>query len=1707
MLFLFVRQFMLRREHKRRKDFSGLPVPRRGKIVAVVLALLWSGTVVSVAEGGRFQTVLRNLSKHLTAQSDELAQRLGKLLDQLGQQTDEALQHVGKELNPRATTTDALLDSFKRLGIPISEELQKTIRSLDDVGRGAVAGLVEESSTLLRRWTKLEKSFDELTKAIQTGGPEVVWACRQMRTDEALESVVRFTNEFGPDFVSFVRKADEPGVSTISKHFDELKRARNNPQLKTRVEDIWKNPAKYLDEFGKPTKAFDELLAGIKKGLPSPPSPGPIRRLPRTIWTTLTASVAAIGHFLWAATATVARPLLGALAAFIPLAGQALWAAAIQIVVLLFLALLALLWLLPIGLRVFNWLFWKLLQGFVRWQGHKWPRLVEWTKQHQDRVTEETYISAARKMHRGLLRIGLLGIQRVGKTTFMVMLSKHLHRAFPGASLRPYRDQDHEVLQQMENEVRFCQRTSQQRELALALTWPFFWETPEDAPPAPKRPDAQADQRAGKLELALEVVDYPGEWALQQDTRQKLKEFLQGVDGLFVVVDPTDLEQAGPIAPTSESSSPPSRTEVQRHALECMFAKDRLDLGHSFTRSLGILLTKRDAWTEPMLRRLAEKQGRVDEQKLAHMVELAKKPRLSPQESEELGRGVFELLYPGHFAALQTRLEESCRPKPSWWGRLWRRMFPWFSLDSKPQLRIFAVSQLGVPLGKQVVEYRQKIQQWECQGRPGPQPQIQLDLDSADPSELDILHAFPWMFNSIPEGWLWTAQRQPAGFWWYFPVLWRFFSPKGRIITNIQRRFEGAPAIQRNIAVLRRHAQVTFGVGCAVLIFLGFWGSAAFRQSEISEGKSLLVQAQQNLSKPEALDEISQKLQTWREESLWAAKDYQGQAEYAVQLLKDHKELEKLRGQLRQENISLEERGHLCQRWFARYVDLPAPPEGCLEELQSLYKQVQQPVDTIAQSLIEHLDQEVSQKANQTNYEEAYSLISKARNWFTPLPDSLRSQCENKLKEIEKRHARIHAQWMWDKTEKEIQELLKQANPLESYPKAVQRGKETFFPTQLAEGDREKFERQKAERLEDLAQQWFDRLKHEIILDEGKPEKAHELCEEFRKRVHWGKWPEEIAQLRKTIADEFVRSSVEKANTLTSQGDYEKAKEQLESCRPYVRQCQPENQPAWYDAHIRIFRTQEAWTELIEFIDTIPAHLRDAQWNKNLKDEVTKAWQNWSEKIEELFRTPDPRIEDLEKKISWAKARGDMPTEIQQKLPEWEKRMLPLKFTRAMKQTEDLIKEGKLTDAHRLLDQFQPSLRNLPPKERKDWFERKLELFKREPNYLGAYRWLEGLDSTIFPDADFSQKRSELLNQAVQKSQDDFHTYLKKEPQTAFSFLWNETSSSARPNAYREKLSPWAETEVKSYIHQQKSEHIDQYIKQQQYDQAKLAVDRLKKELDQWAERPRFREQLEELAKEIEAVRVSSKLDTLEKEIHRLATDTPIATFNQLYQQLQALQPRLPQVQDDQKKRWDALQERLLTTWEKVEYENLRTYRNALDLDKLDEGLKRYLDKQCPYRKKSTPERLNAAQQLQQWFQAFDALRTYQISEIHTMSIPEGWIQNFKFAFRIHIDQNQESYGPFPVGGDHRIDLPKAIELKWKPGMRVEVEIWHKEVDKQGSYVGKIAPGGKYGLLKLLLDAQNIDTSDTAFQEYNWANARIRLHADGIYQPPPLPKQ
>jgi hypothetical protein len=73
--------------------------------------------------------------------------------------------------------------------------------------------------------------------------------------------------------------------------------------------------------------------------------------------------------------------------------------------------------------------------------------------------------------------------------------------------------------------------------------------------------------------------------------------------------------------------------------------------------------------------------------------------------------------------------------------------------------------------------------------------------------------------------------------------------------------------------------------------------------------------------------------------------------------------------------------------------------------------------------------------------------------------------------------------------------------------------------------------------------------------------------------------------------------------------------------------------------------------------------------------------------------------------------------------------------------------------------------------------------------------------------------------------------------------------------------------------------------------------------------------------------------------------------------------------------------------------------------------------------------------------------------------------------------------------------------------MPVEVKIWHKEVDKQGSYVGKIAPRGKYGLLKLLLDAQNIDTNGADFREYNWANARIRLHAHGIYQPPPLPKQ
>ena len=109
----------------------------------------------------------------------------------------------------------------------------------------------------------------------------------------------------------------------------------------------------------------------------------------------------------------------------------------------------------------------------------------------------------------------------------------------------------------------------------------------------------------------LDVADFPGEYAspdAKPDERRQLAEYLRGVDGLLIVIDPTDLEaDLNQISDLQQVPNPKDRFARQQKAIESMFKDDGLDLGRSFRRTIAVVITKRDALTPVLLEWLSER--------------------------------------------------------------------------------------------------------------------------------------------------------------------------------------------------------------------------------------------------------------------------------------------------------------------------------------------------------------------------------------------------------------------------------------------------------------------------------------------------------------------------------------------------------------------------------------------------------------------------------------------------------------------------------------------------------------------------------------------------------------------------------------------------------------------------------------------------------------------------------------------------------------------------------------------------------------------------------------------------------------------------------------------------------------------------------------------------------------------------------------------
>lgn len=734
----------------------------------LILIAVMAGTPAFAALTKLPKQLLESVGEAMGKSSDEAVQNLSKTLKHLDFK-DIHWEKFAKGVDhgmPDAT----LLKRFQGLG-DLGEDAMKQLSGMKQGEKVLLLTILEDSKNLFRVGVDAET----VIKAVKNGGPDTLLAARQMKSTEGGADCIRGFEKYGEGFESVVRQGDESVVRSLMRHTDDLDKLP-----KHQLDDILKTPTKYFDAKGKSLKAFDDLV----KPKPKDWSSGFKQAAKKS------AIVAAAAGVLYCLCPDSVFDIFPE--PFPSMLREIKWYLRTGI----FLFLLWLFWwlfgsfvlaLLKLGLR-----FISKIPGPLRKCGKSWLEKID-----SKLPSRPIYRGAVSK--KNVLRIGLLGSRRAGKSTFITMLGLKLGKLIEGAVLEPKDGLSTTLFEQIQDDVALGRRTTETIEVDMQLHWPY-----------------DRAGGGGHLNETLQMKDYPGEHVGYIDDKndykidytskeyKKVRGHLENVDGLFVVIDPTELELPGT-----------QRAQDQLNNIKMMFNESGINLGTRFKRCLGILVTKRDAIDEEWLK---NHRGNIDDTKFDELVLLAKKREITFEESKTLGRGILAMLYQDQdlLKGLFTRLspEEGEKPVSSYLRWIW---------PSRPQsayIEVFAVSQLGFDLGNKVSKFREKGKEGEGEF---PEP---LDLKSAKPEELDFHHAFQWMFDSIPGGWLNELGSYK-------------FMQKHIARWQVSNRFKGAPKIQENAKAGWWRCGVIFAMLFLAGALLYWQGDNIQRVSEHRQARSV----------------------------------------------------------------------------------------------------------------------------------------------------------------------------------------------------------------------------------------------------------------------------------------------------------------------------------------------------------------------------------------------------------------------------------------------------------------------------------------------------------------------------------------------------------------------------------------------------------------------------------------------------------------------------------------------------------------------------------------------------------------------------------------------------------------------------------------------------------------------------------------------------
>ena len=1633
----------------------------RPRLFWLALALLGPGQ--GRIEGATLGSALRQAARAMADSPDEAARGASRVLGRLAGSGDEALEHAGRELADEAggaAKTAAALDALRRLEPPGgTSSLPRQLDELGAAGRRSLAAIVRQSQRVAAAGLRRGIDPEDLARSLEKGGPDALVTVRAMRSDEGIAACLDGYRRYGGRFTDFARKGDEGAAKWLAAHADGLEPRQ--------IDELLSNPARYLDAEGRLTRAGEALVQAGGRGRGPAPRVGadPGRRLGR--WGRRGMTVAVVGGLLALPDRAIdaVRYVLGRTAAGLlsPLG----WP--LTVVLLAVLVWLALPWA--------TWGLARAARSLAAWAAARPPGRLRELAARLPRPGPGPLVPApSRGGRHAVLRLGFLGSRRVGKSTFIVMLNRKLPVLAEGASFEPLTERpDRELLDEIADEVSHCRPTRDEKRIRFRLVWPYR--------------HGGAAGAAGHADNEVELTDFPGEWgaaAAAPADRQKLIDHLNRVDGLFVVLDPTELE----------ARDGQERSGTQRESIDGLFREDGLDLGRRFLRTLAFVITKRDLLDRPTLERLAAVPDGPGPGGLERVCELASRPALTAEESAELGRWVLDAMLPGQRSKWEGLLASSHRYAKgrSRFLRLLRR-------SADPQVSVFAVSLLGPELGRLVLEHREAIAAWQAEGGRGPEPQVLLDFGRAATGSLDFHLPFRWMFDHLPEGLLHQANALTG-------VAGR------RYRRSVHARFRGAPSVVADLRVGRRRIGVA--VSAVLLAAFSFRPGLEWWQGDRDRGtvRAVFADAAGGDHDPATL---SARLAKCRR---LPTRPYGDELNAFEVMLRNRRELAGAKGRLDDTARTAGERLKGGVDWLNAYARLPKADERWPSGLKDCRRKFDHELkEVMGKTLDTGLEQALAARTR-GDFESATTLISLVRSAIpgeaavsdrgvaAAIPDAVRRLDDGLLAT---RDAGARARFMT--LPDELEKLLAGKSPeyaLALHTLSTFAAEKDGLPEDVLAGVGKQQDRV-------LDRFWWDtRVRADEAVERDDFGAVADLLRRFEVAPDLDERRKSLLREYREGLDRRRAAAKIKAARAHLARDPGRAITLLDEVRPYLpalRSRSPDDVRGWYETAVEARRDADRWADAVLLLRD--PDVASEPWAKVGRAEL---WEKWAGQLRELV--PRAGVEEARAGVSrFLNAAGpDTPPGLVAAVRGLNDGLAPRRVQEELRRAEEMSR----TDASGALDALL-ALRADVPKVRvaaslTRWRDSVVELYCRLGRHPEALQFLMGLGADDRADATLAPTPGmvdDVWGRYARHREETFRARMGDgQAEEAWRGLWGASRESGASDAYLSEVRRFAQDRISERMSALKEKVADE-TRGKQFGPALALVAEARKELGEWSTEPRQANELAVREAEVAHAELSSEAATLETQ---LAGAMVNEQMRQIDLGIAGLLGRR-RMEDGDRARLNDLRERSHTRWERLCYDEVRGALTDRNFESLGGRIETYLDPSAPFGEKRPAARKRAVQDLQAWLEGLARPREYVLTAVRVKDLP----------YPSKTENEWGGYDPyvsvtFAGGREPTVITSGAINkwgsfsffrfhtnnrFTWRKGQPVELGLWDDRVEAKGRCMGRVRPGGPYALLRLALPGSEAGVDPEAYDYKGYAGfdrLRLGLDVSGLGPPPPLPE-